>query len=143
MADLSRTQAGKGRKADIFPESAFAYDPAADRYTCPAGQTLRPGRRHERRRSTDYVAPPRACAACALRQRCTRSKTGRSVKRHDRQAVIDAARAETNSRAGRKDRRRRMSLMERSWADGANNHAHSWLAAANKRNELASRWKKF
>jgi hypothetical protein len=62
-----------------------------------------------------------------LRQQCTRAKVGRSgggrsVKRHDKQAVIDRARKQAASPAARRDRRRRQHLVERSFADASDNH---------------------
>ena len=122
MADLNRKQANTGRRAGIFPDADFAYDAATDTYRCPAGQQLQPARHHTKRRSIDYTAAPGVCAACPLKAQCTRSKTGRSIKRHDRQRTIDRARAQARSPAARRDRRRRMHLMEGSFADAAENH---------------------
>jgi hypothetical protein len=122
MADLNAKQAGSGRRSGIFPDSDFVYDPASDSYRCPAGQTLSPARRHSKRQSTDYTTAKGVCDACPLRQQCTRSKTGRGVKRHDRQEVIDRARKQAASPAARRDRRRRMHLMEGSFADASDNH---------------------
>jgi len=122
MADLSRKQDNTGRRCGIFPDAAFAYDPASDTYTCPAGQVLRRKRRHEKRRAWDYAPDKGVCDACPLKAQCTRSKTGRSVKRHDQQDLIDRSRARSRSPAARKDRRRRRHLMERSFADASDNH---------------------
>lgn len=122
MADLATTQRGTGRRKGIFPESAFTYDPASDTYTCPAGQKLHRRRHHTRRRAYDYTAGPKVCGACELRAQCTRSPAGRNLKRHEDHALIEAARAEARSRGAKRDRRRRKHLMERSFADAANNH---------------------
>jgi hypothetical protein len=122
MADLNAKQAGSGRRAGIFADGDFAYDAASDTYRCPAGQTLRPARHHSKRQATDYTAAKGVCDACPLRQQCTRGKTGRSIKRHDQQDVIDRARAKAAGPAARRDRRRRMHLMERSFADASDNH---------------------
>lgn len=59
---------------------------------------------------------------CAQRSQCTRSPTGRSVKRHVDHEEIEAARAESRSAAAQRDRRRRRHVMEGSFADAANNH---------------------
>lgn len=122
MADLNDSQAGSGRRAGIFPDSDFVYDPSTDTYRCPAGQTLRPARHHAKRHATDYTAAKGVCAACPLREQCTRSQTGRSIKRHDNHGVIDQARRNSRSPAACRDRRRRMHLMERSFADASENH---------------------
>src|SRR5437762_11689977 len=49
-------------------------------------------------------------------------KMGRSLKRHEKQAALDVAKAQARSRAAQRDRRRRRHLMEASFADAANNH---------------------
>src|SRR5438876_11983925 len=47
---------------------------------------------------------------------------GRSLKRHEKQAALDVAKAQAHSRAAQRDRRRRRHLIEHSFADAANNH---------------------
>ncbi len=122
MADLQKKQAGTGRRKGIFGESKFVYDAASDTYRCPAGQTLRPRRYHAHRQSRDYLADRGVCSNCPLQAQCTRGKTGRSVKRHDKQELLNKARGQSDSRRGRRDRRRRQHLIEGSFGDGANNH---------------------
>jgi transposase len=110
-------------KADgLFAETAFAYDAVANTYRCPAGQTLRPRRLHAQRRTWEYHLPKAVCAACALRAQCTRAKNGRTIHRHEHQALLDRARAQAHSEAARRNRRRRQHLAEGSFADAANNH---------------------
>jgi transposase len=124
MADLNAKQAAGRRRAGIFPDTDFAYDPATDTYRCPAGQTLAPARHHAKRQATDYTTARGVCDACPLRAQCTRAKAGgrRSIKRHDQQRAIDRARRQAASPAARRDRRRRQHLMERSFADASDNH---------------------
>lgn len=122
MADLKTKQAQTGRRAGIFPDTAFAYAAATDTFRCPAGQTLRRHHWHAGRRQWEYRAAAGVCAACALRSQCTRAKDGRSLKRHEGHKEIERARAQANSPAAYRDRRRRQHLMERSFADAANNH---------------------
>jgi Skp family chaperone for outer membrane proteins len=57
-----------------------------------------------------------------LREFCTRSKTGRSIKRHRDQNLLDRARRQANSKRAKLDRKRRQHLVERSFADAANRH---------------------
>jgi hypothetical protein len=121
MGDASKNQ-NHARSEGIFPESAFVYEPATDTYRCPAGQPLRPRRVHPVRRTMEYKASAAVCAACALHLQCTRAKLGRTVKRHEKQAALDVARGQAHSRAAQCSRRRRQHLMERSFADAANNH---------------------
>jgi transposase len=121
MGDIA-SKAHNGRDQGIFGDEAFTYDPVSDIYRCPAGQILRPRRVHPIRRTLEYKATASVCAACVLRPQCTRSSHGRTVQRHEKQAVLDIARAQAHSAAARRNRKRRRHLMERSFADAANNH---------------------
>jgi Na+-translocating ferredoxin:NAD+ oxidoreductase RnfC subunit len=62
------------------------------------------------------------CGGCALRAQCTRSAYGRTVQRHEKQELLNVARAQANSLAAHRNRQRRWHLMEKSFADAANNH---------------------
>ena len=115
-------KAQHGRERTIFGDEAFTYDPLRNIYRCPAGQTLKPRRMHPIRRTIEYKAPARVCTVCVLRAQCTRSHHGRTVQRHEKQALLDVARVQANSRAAWRNRRRRQHLIERSFADAANNH---------------------
>jgi transposase len=110
------------RERTIFGDEAFIYDPLSDIYRCPAGQILKPRRVHPLRRTLEYKAPARVCAGCALRAQCTRSHHGRTVQRHEKQEALNVARGQAHSTAARRNRKRRQHLMERSFADAANNH---------------------
>jgi transposase len=122
MADLQTQQGATGRRAGIFPESAFRYEAGRDTFVCPAGQRLSRHHWHAGRRLWEYRARPGVCAGCALRAQCTRAKDGRSLKLHEAHELVETARVQANSVAARRDRRRRQHLMERSFADAANNH---------------------
>ena len=121
MGDASKGQ-NNHHEGEIFPESAFTYDAASDTYRCPAAQVLWPRRLHPTRRTIEYVARQGICGACALRRQCTRSGLGRTVKRHEHQHLLDRARLQAHSLRARWDRKRRQHLLERSFADAANNH---------------------
>jgi transposase len=121
MGDVA-SKAHLGRDCTIFGDEAFTYDPVSNIYRCPTGQTLKPRRVHAIRRTREYKAPATVCAACVLRAQCTRSHHGRTVQRHEKQALLDVARAQAHSTAGRRNRKRRHHFMERSFADAANNH---------------------
>lgn len=122
MGDFQAAQLGTGRREGIYTESDFRYDPAADSYTCPAGQTLTRRKTKTGRNAYEYAAAVATCRACPLRARCTRSQGARTLKRHIGQELIEVARAQSHSAAARRDRRRRKWLMEGSFADAANNH---------------------
>lgn len=104
----------------IFPEEEFAYQPETNSYICPAGQILKAHKYH--RQSWEYAAAKGVCCACPLRPKCTRSRTGRTLKRYQEQALLDQARQQSHSPAARQDRKRRQQLMEQSFADATNNH---------------------
>jgi len=122
MVDLQSKQKHTGGRANIFDTSRFIYDASNDTYICPAGERMHPRSYHRKRQSWDYVTNRGVCVNCELRSQCTRSKTGRSIKRHVQQDRIDRARREANSSRAKRDLRRRKHLMEGSFAQGANHH---------------------
>lgn len=111
-----------GAVEDHFRPDQFIYDSASDTYRCPAGQTLRRYQKRSHKPAWEYKAARALCAQCALRTQCTSSQSGRRIQRYERQAELDRLRAQTNSLAARKDRRRRQHLSEKSFADATNCH---------------------
>ena len=118
----ARAKQNNAATRGIFPDTDFTYQPATNTYRCPADQTMKARRLHPDRQTWEYYLPKATCAACALRARCTRAKNGRTVHRHAQQALLDRARAQAHSAAARRDRCRRQTLIEGSFADAANNH---------------------
>lgn len=116
IPDLRDVAIKRIAKSDIFLEDRFLYDPATDSYTCPAGVQLKPKSLHITRQSRDYAAPRKVCAACQLREQCTKNKSGRTIKRHLRQDVLERMRAISRSANARYDIKTRQHLMERSFA---------------------------
>ena len=116
IPSLEETQRGSGRKRGIFPQDAFSYDPKTDTFTCPAGQVLKRGKLYKYRNHYEYRASARACAHCELRDQCTRSKSGRTLKRHARQSELDSMLTHTNGREAKRDIKTRQHLSERSFA---------------------------
>lgn len=124
MGDFRQSQLGKGRRAGIFGEGDFKYDPQTDTYCCPAGQTLTRRKHKTKRKAYEYAASRKVCAGCLLRSHCTRAKSGaaRTIKRHYNQEAIDVARAQSHSPQACRDRVKRKWFMEGSFADAVNNH---------------------
>jgi transposase len=122
VTHMGDAKAKAGKVAAIFPESRFKYQAKENTFLCPAGQTLRPRRFIKRDRVWEYAADKGVCAQCALRAQCTRSKTGRTVWRHEQAQILEQCRAQAHSAAAKRDRGRRQYLMEGSFADAANNH---------------------
>ena len=122
MADLLKHQDNKGRREGIYPDSAFQYQPQSNTYLCPANEVMKPRRLHSVRLTWEYVTKKGVCLSCRLRALCTRSKTGRTIKRHRDQKLLERARRQANSQRAKLDRKRRQHLSERSFADAANRH---------------------
>jgi len=122
LGDVLGKQNHERQRAGIFPDSAFIYHEPDNTYTCPAGQVMKPRRLHPWKRTWEYTLPQGVCAGCALRAQCTRSKTSRTMHRHEHQELLDRARTQAHSGAGRADQRRRQTVMEGSFADATNNH---------------------
>jgi transposase len=107
----------------IFPVSAFVYEAEQDRYRCPAGHYLSYHNYKKEDQLVEYrIEDAVLCASCKLRAQCTRSKAGRSVTRPIFSELVEAGRAQAQSEAARRDRRRRKHIMEGSFADATNNH---------------------
>ena len=122
VTHLGDAKAKRGKVEGIFSEDRFMYQPASDTYLCPAGQQLRRRRYVRRQRVWEYGADKAACAGCALRAQCTRSKHARVVSRHEQAEILEVCRTQAHSTAAKRDRQRRQYLMEGSFADAANNH---------------------
>jgi len=74
-----------------FTADDFTVDPAAGTVTCPAGIT----RKITARNAAIFGV---ACRACPLRQRCTTAKHGRTIRLHEHDALLRAARADWAAR---------------------------------------------
>ena len=122
MADLLGSSPGSGRRDGIYPESLFRYQPESDTFLCPDGQLMKPRRLHSVRLTWEYVTKRGVCLKCHLRKFCTRSKTGRTMRRHRDQKLLDRARRQANTKQAKLDRKRRQHLIERSFADASNLH---------------------
>ena len=118
MPHLGKAAQKRNAARGIFGEDRFKYDPDRDVYICPNGHELK-HRGHDRKnRHLVYKAAKKSCQACGLREQCTKSKNGRTIRRHERQAALDKKHSEGKSRQGKRDIRTRQHLMERSFARG-------------------------
>src|SRR4030043_324996 len=118
MPDLREALLKGAQKQKIFGEERFEYDRESDIYRCPAGQRLKPKSLHIHRQSRDYAASKKICAACDLREQCTKNKSGRTIKRHLRQEELDRMREARRSAQAKRDIKMRQALMGRSYARG-------------------------
>lgn len=119
---LADKQKSGTARAGHYDDTQFTYEAQSDIYTCPAGQSLTRRRYHERRRTWEYTAGAGVCAACALREKCTDAKTGRTLQRHRDAARVALGRQIARSEMARADRRRRWHLLEGSFGRAASEH---------------------
>jgi transposase len=118
IPDLGEYSTKRTERLKIFTEEEFQYDSQSDTYRCPAGNRLKPKSLHSNRQRRDYAAPRKVCAACSLREQCTRNKSGRTIKRHLRQEELNRMRETSRSACAKRDIKTRQHLMERSFARG-------------------------
>jgi len=119
IPSIEKTQRGSGRQKDIFPKEDFIYNPDDDTFTCPAGRILKKHHYYKKRQYYEYRASPKSCVCCQLREKCTRAKDGRSLKRHIRQNELASMLKLANSREAKQDIRTRKHLSERSFAQAS------------------------
>jgi hypothetical protein len=91
-------------------------NPDEDLYICPAGELLEPRKFKNKRNHFEYSLPARICNNCLLKLQCTRSKFGRTIKRHIRQEDLDKMLIQSQSLAAKRDIGKRQHLMERCFA---------------------------
>lgn len=120
-----------------LPLSQFVYEPSQDRLRCPVGHyLLLHQQRPQEQIKVYWIADPKLCAQCPLREQCTDSKRGRSIRRHMQADLVEAARAQAHSSAAAYSRKRRRHVMEGSFADAFNNHGAKkarWRGLARQR----------
>lgn len=116
MPHLGTAAQKRNAAKGVFGIESFSYDPGKDIYLCPAGKELKPCGQDRKQRHIIYRAANQSCRACQLRDQCTKSKNGRTIRRHQRQSALDKKHSEGKSRKGRRDIRTRQHLMERSFA---------------------------
>jgi transposase len=118
MPHLGQAAQKRNAARGIFGQDRFQYDPDKDVYICPNGNALKRSGRDRKNSHLIYRASQKSCKACGLRDQCTKNKSGRSIRRHERQTALDKKHQEGKSRQGKQDIRTRQHLMERSFARG-------------------------
>ncbi len=116
---LDKSHRGKGRRKDIFEPQEFVYNPEEDLFVCPAGEQLKARKVYKKRNHVEYAASGKICNQCRLKPRCTRSKQGRTLKRHLRQEELEQMLAASQTKSSRRDINKRQHLMERSFAQAS------------------------
>lgn len=89
-ATVPRADTSGSRVHGRYVKADFVYDPDADIYRCPAGETLsyRSTVEQQGLRMRSYRTT--ACPACPLRSRCTTGKE-RRIKRWEHEHLVEAA----------------------------------------------------
>lgn len=123
MVDLHKSYLNKEGKPKLLSIDAFQYDAVTDTFTCPADQIMR-RRRTPQEDYWQYLVGKngKTCEQCSLKSQCSTAKSGRILKRHLQQELLDQARSQSETPEAYQDRRRRKHLIEGSFADAANNH---------------------
>lgn len=115
-AAVALPEAQTRRLADPYHKNAFAYDGAADVFTCPQGQPLTfRGARRDRRGDQEriYAAPAAICAACPVNAACLKERPGpRRVTTGPYETELRAHRAWMRTEPAQTAKRRRGALIE-------------------------------
>lgn len=90
-----------------FTRADFTYDAVHDHYRCPEGQVLTRRNRVGASGFTLYRAGSQVCQACPSKARCTPSRRGRAIQRHDNEGYRDRVRAYHETEAYQKAMRKR------------------------------------
>jgi hypothetical protein len=107
------------------PRELFVYDPVADRYRCPNGQSLtRQGssRTAHPMGATIYRAAPKVCGACAAKAACCGEAQARTLTRPNDGGLAERVRAHLATRQAKRSLRRRLSWAETPMAELKERH---------------------
>lgn len=102
------------KRGGKFAKEAFEYDPERDVYICPAGEALPKTTSGSDRNGHAYASYGRSsvCEGCPLREECTESERGRTVKRYTKDRYKEAMRTVMAQRQAREAYGRRMGIVE-------------------------------
>lgn len=110
----AQDEQGKPRaksRGHAMGKEKFEYEEEHDRYRCPAGEYLWPGRKARDRGKEYRVYRGKACKKCALRQQCTK-QSRREIRRWEGEELKEAMR-EVMSQPGAQ----RMYRQRKSWVE--------------------------
>jgi hypothetical protein len=116
---------GMAEKHGVFHVTAFIYDTETDTFRCPADQTLTKRGYNKNEKGWTYRADTKICAGCRLRSQCTKtaqSSLTRLITRPDGHELLVKGWAQSASAEAKRDRRRRMTLIEGSFGQASQNH---------------------
>lgn len=91
----------------------FNYNRESDTYTCSQGKQLLLHSRNHRNRGAYYnIYKCHGCEGCVIRTKCTKSKTGRIVKRNVNQDKLDQYKERIAGEYGKQKIRERKTVVE-------------------------------
>lgn len=95
---IKKAKANNSTKENEFRKDKFKYDFALDIYICPAGQQLeffentsKNGMKYKKYKCS-------SCGNCKYQDKCTSSKSGRTLQRWEHEAVLETVQEETYSK---------------------------------------------
>jgi len=109
-------------RTPFYGQQEFQYDPLQDAYTCPQGALLRLKKHHYTERVKEYRADAATCNACPLKEHCTESRRGRSLKRSFDEEYLERVRASHTTELYQKAMRKRSVWVEPLFAEGKDWH---------------------
>jgi transposase len=106
---------GMAEKHGVFHVSEFTYNAESDSFRCPAGQALTRRGYNKNEKGWYYRADTEICAGCPLCSQCTTTahpSHTRLIVRPEGHKLLLHGWAQAASAVARRDRRRRMTLVE-------------------------------
>ena len=100
------------QRTPFYGQREFQYDPEQDAYTCPNGALLRLETHRYTDRTKEYRADAATCNACPLKEHCTDSKHGRSIRRSFDEEYLERVRAYHTTQLYQKAMRKRSVWVE-------------------------------
>lgn len=121
-------------KTGIFKRSRFSYDKDKNVYVCPRGEELKKVSTTTRpclgKNKSLAVYGTKACANCPLKAKCTKSKTGRKLKRWIHEEVTDRLKARLA--ADPDMMKKRKGMVEHPYGTMKVGMGHDWLLMKGK-----------
>lgn len=102
-----------------YAKVEFTYDAESDRYRCPAGEWLEPGKPYRDTSSGQEVRKFRTkrCKGCELRAQCTQGKDGRVIVRFKGEELKEMMEEVLSQPRARRQYRLRAQIVERVFAE--------------------------
>ena len=110
------------QRTPFYGQREFQYDPEQDTYTCPNGALLRLEMFRYTERTKQYRADAATCNACPLKEHCTESQHGRTIRRSFDEEYLERVRAYHTTLPYQKAMRKRSVWVEPLFAEGKDWH---------------------